>query len=141
MSVDFPDFFNVLDAEYEPMASEVFGDSHVDGRVLYESPDFTHVIVATRYPDGVAFTYGGSIDYLEAFYVAEGKGSRTFGEDRITVPMVVGDLIFVHPGVEIDYMYEPGFADVAFFWSATRLPSHLVGGLTRRPGPSHAPPP
>jgi hypothetical protein len=46
--------------------------------------------------------------------------------------MKVGDLIVVHPGVEIDYLYGPGFADVAFFWSARRLPGDLVGGITRR---------
>jgi hypothetical protein len=126
------DFFNVLAAEFEPMRTVTFGDARVDGRVLHESPDFTHVIIATRYPDGVRFTYGGNVDYEEAFYVAAGSGSRTFADGR-RVAMEVGDLIFVHPGVEIDYVYGPGFADVAFFWSTGRLPDDLVGGITRRP--------
>jgi hypothetical protein len=125
------DFFNVLTAEFEPMTTVTFGDARVDGRVLYESPDFSHLIIATRYPDGVRFTYGGTVDYEEAFYVAAGSGSRTFADGR-SVAMESGDLIFVHPGVEIDYVYRPGFADVAFFWSARRLPDDLIGGITRR---------
>jgi hypothetical protein len=127
------DFFNVLTAEFEPMRTVTFGDARVDGRVLYESSDFSHLIIATRYPDGVRFRYGGTVDYEEAFYVAAGSGSRTFADGR-RVSMEVGDLIFVHPGVEIDYFYGPGFADVAFFWSARRLPSDLVGGITTRHG-------
>jgi hypothetical protein len=123
------DFFNVLTAEFEPMTTVTFGDARVDGRVLYESPDFRHLIIATRYPDGVRFRYGGTVDYEEAFYVAAGSGNRTFADGR-RVPMEVGDLIFVQPGVEIDYFYGPGFADVAFFWSTRRLPSDLVGGIT-----------
>jgi hypothetical protein len=41
-----------------------------------------------------------------------------------------GDLIYVQPRVEVKYVYEPGFADVAFFWSDSELPAEIVGGLS-----------
>lgn len=123
------DFFNVLDAAFEPYKTTDFGDARVEGRILYRAPDRRQLVIATRYPDGVAFTYGGSVDYQEAFYVSTGKGSRTFA-DGSTVPMRTGDLIYVRPGVEVSYLYGRGFSDVAFFWSDTELRPDLEGGLS-----------
>lgn len=111
------------------MATETFGDAPVEGRILYQAPDRRQLVVATRYPEGVSFDYGGSVDYREAFYVSSGRGMRTF-TDGSAAPMREGDLIYVHPGVEISYVYEPGFSDVAFFWSERELSPDLVGGLS-----------
>jgi len=123
------DFFNVLDSEgFEPMATETFGEARVEGRILHLSSDRRQLVIATRYPDGVAFDYGGAVDHEEAFYVSAGRGARKLPDGR-TVPMRVGDLIFVRPGVEVGYVYEPGFSDVAFFWSDSELRRDLLGGL------------
>jgi hypothetical protein len=127
--VDGADFFNVFAASYETMATETFGDARVEGRILYRSPDYRQLIIATRYPDGVTFVYGGPVDYQEAFFVARGHGTRT-SEDGRVVEMNAGDLIYVRPHVEIEYVYDPGFLDVAFFWSEARLSADLTGHLT-----------
>ena len=111
------------------MTTKTFAGARVEGRILYQAPDRRQLVLATRYPQGVAFDYGGSVDYQEAFYVSSGGGMRTFADGN-SVPMREGDLIYVHPGVEISYLYEPGFSDVAFFWSDTELSPDLVGGLT-----------
>jgi mannose-6-phosphate isomerase-like protein (cupin superfamily) len=123
------DFFNVLDSKFESMTTETFADARVEGRILYQAPDRRQLVIATRYPEGVAFEYGGSVDYHEAFYVSSGSGVRTF-PDGNAVPMREGDLIYVRPGVEISYLYGPGFSDVAFFWSDAELSPDLVGGLS-----------
>lgn len=123
------DFFNVFTAEYDRMTTETFGDAPVAGRILYQSPDYRQLAIATRFPAGVSFTYGGPVDYQEVFYVVSGHGTRTFDDGR-TVDMTAGDLIYVRPHVEIEYVYDPGFIDVAFFWSDRRLSSDLTGGLS-----------
>ena len=76
------------------------------------------------------FTYGGSVDYHEAFYVAEGSGRRQFA-DGSAVPMTTGDLIYVRPGVEITYTHGPGFLDIAFFWTDQALGPAIAPGLTK----------
>ena len=124
------DYFNVFDADYEPMTTVTFGEVRVEGKVLYRAADDRELVIATRYPDGVQFTYGGSVDYEEVFYVVNGRGSRRSGP-AAAVEMKAGDLIYVHPGVELAYVYEPGFVDVAFFWSDQRLDPDLSGGMTR----------
>jgi mannose-6-phosphate isomerase-like protein (cupin superfamily) len=126
-----PDFFNVFTALYEPMTVSFFAGSGAEARILYRSSDGRHLAVASRYPDGVRFRYGGTVDYQEVFYIVRGRGSRTL-PDQNPLAMSEGDLIYVRPGVEIDYVYEPGFADVAFFWSDSKpLSPTLTEGLTR----------
>jgi mannose-6-phosphate isomerase-like protein (cupin superfamily) len=124
------DYFNVFEVEYEAMTTVTFGDARVEGRVLYRAADDRKLVIATRYPEGVRFTYGGSADYEEIFYVVAGHGSRSSGTGQ-TVEMNPGDLIYVHPGVELAYVYEPGFVDVAFFWSERRLDPELSGGIVK----------
>jgi hypothetical protein len=127
-----PDFFNVYTALYEPMNVSFFAGSGAEAKILYQSSDGCHLAVASRYPNGVRFRYGGAVDYREVFYIVRGCGSRTL-PDGTSVAMSEGDLIYVRPGVEIDYVYEPGFADVAFFWSDSKaLSAALIEGVTRR---------
>jgi len=128
-----PDFFNVLSAQYKPMDTEYFHESGAaEARVLYQSADRRHLTIASRYPNGVSFRYGGTVDHKEAFYVVRGQGRRTFA-DGTSVEMVEGDLIYVRPGIDIDYVYGPGFLDVAFFWSDGKpLSASLTGGIARR---------
>jgi hypothetical protein len=126
------DFFNVFLAQYEPMDVEYFQGSGAEARILYQSVDRRHLTIASRYPQGVRFRYGGTIDYQEVFYVVSGRGRRAY-PDGSSVEMTTGDLIYVRPGVEIDYVYEPGFVDVAFFWSDQNpLSSDITGGIGRR---------
>jgi hypothetical protein len=122
------DFFNVLSAEYERMATEAFGDALVEGRILFRSLDYRQLAIATRYPEGVEFTYGGSVEYQEIFYVVRGHGTRSFPDGR-TVELNEGDLIYVRPHVEVTYVYDAGFVDIAFFWSERRLSPDLTGGI------------
>lgn len=132
MPIEPPDFFNVFAAQYEPMAAEYFRGSGAEARILYESSDGRHLAVASRYPQGVRFRYGGAVEYHEVFYVVRGHGQRRY-PDGTSLDMHAGDMIYVHPGVEIDYLYEPGFVDVAFFWwEAKPLPAELTAGIARR---------
>ncbi len=127
-----PDFFNVFLAQYEPMTVDYFAGSGAEGRVLYESADRRHLCIATRYPLGIQFRYGGSVSYKEVFYVISGRGRRTYA-DGSSVAMTAGDLIYVRPGIDIDYVYEPGFADVAFFWTEVDpLPAEISAGIRRK---------
>jgi hypothetical protein len=126
------DFFNVFTALYEPMNVSFFAGSGAEAKILYQSSDGRHLAVASRYPNGVRFRYGGTVDYQEVFYIVRGRGSRTLPDGR-SLSMSEGDLIRVRPGVEIDYVYEPGFADVAFFWSDSRpLSPSLTDGVICR---------
>jgi mannose-6-phosphate isomerase-like protein (cupin superfamily) len=124
------DFFNVFEADFEAMTTVTFGEVRVEGRVLYRAADDRRLVIATRYPDGVRFSYGGSVDHEEVFYVVQGRGTRRSGS-AAAVDMKAGDLIYVRPGVELAYVYEPGFVDVAFFWSEKRLDPDLSGGILR----------
>lgn len=125
------DFFNVFTADYEIMGGTLEGTG-ADGRILYMSDDRSHLVIASRYPEGAQFTYGADVDFLEAFYVVSGHGSRTFA-DGTSVEMKAGDLIFVRPGIDVDYVYGPGFFDVAFFWSTDKaLPAGLGEGPLHR---------
>lgn len=122
------DFFNVFQTRYEPLEVEYFRGSGAGGRVLYQAPDRRHLVIATRYPHGVTFRYGGSVDYMESFYVVQGQGSRKL-PDGTVIAMGAGDLICVRPGLDIEYVYGPGFMDVAFFWSENApLPASLSQG-------------
>jgi len=127
-----PDFFNVFLAKYEAMEVDYFAGSGAEGRVLYLAPDRRHIVVATRYPLGVSFKYGGKAEYQEAFYVVCGNGSRKLADGTV-IEMKPGDLIFVRAGIEIEYVYGVGFVDVAFFWSEnSALPSEITKGLEHR---------
>jgi hypothetical protein len=131
MSSDLPDFFNVFSAAYEVLDSEYFVGSGAEARVLFQAPDRRHLAVASRYPHGVRFRYGGSADYREVFYVVRGCGTRTV-VDGARIEIVEGDLVYVRPGIEVDYVYEPGFIDVAFFWSdCAPLSAALTAGIRR----------
>lgn len=131
MSV-FADYFNVFEAQYELLQSDYFAGSAAEGRVLFESEDRRHLVVATRYPQGVEFRYGGRVDYQEAFYIVKGSGSRVF-QDGTSIAIREGDLIYVRPAVEIDYVYHPGLIDVAFFWSDSGpLDPALAQGVRHR---------
>src|ERR1700712_2269272 len=94
------DFFNVFTAVYEPMENEYFRGSGAGAKILYQSQDRRHLAVATQYPNGVKFRYGGTVSYKEVFYVVRGQGRRTYA-DGTSVEMTAGDLIYVEPGVEI----------------------------------------
>jgi mannose-6-phosphate isomerase-like protein (cupin superfamily) len=127
-----PDFFNVLTARYEPLEVDIFRGSGAEARILFESVDGRHLVVASRYPHGVRFRYGGSVHYREAFFVVRGSGTRSFANGS-SVAMTEGDLIYVRAGVEIDYAYCPGFIDVAFFWSdAAPLSASICEGIINR---------
>ena len=126
------DFFNVFQAQYEVMETDYFLGSGADARILFESADRHHLVVATRYPQGVRFRYGATVDYQEAFFVVRGEGSRSFPDGNV-VAMTAGDLIYVRPGVDVEYVYSPGFLDVAFFWSVDKpLDPSLAAGVARR---------
>jgi len=121
------DSFNVFEAAYEPLRVELFAGARVEGRVLYRSTDGTHLVIASRYPDGVRYRGVGSYEYREAFYIVQGTGSRTLA-DGTKQDIRAGDLILVMPGLEQRVVYDPGLANVAFFWSAGKpLPDFTVG--------------
>jgi hypothetical protein len=133
-----PDFFNVFATEWETMTPDMWPEGAAEGRILYEAPDRTLVAVASRYPNGVTFNMGsGDPDVHEVFFVYAGEGSRTY-PDGTTVPMGAGDFIY-NTGEDITYVYGPGFADVAVFWSAKPLPGEFTAGLTKHelPGQAH----
>ena len=123
------DHFNVFNARYETMENEYFEGSGAQGRILHQSADGQHLTIATRYPNGVRFSYGAQVDYMETFYVVHGHGTRTLPDGSV-LDMNAGDVILVQPGIEIAYVYDPGLVDVAFFWSSQRLPDSLTGGLS-----------
>jgi mannose-6-phosphate isomerase-like protein (cupin superfamily) len=126
------DFFNVFTATYEPMENEYFRGSGAGAKILYRSQDGRHLAVATQYPNGVRFRYGGTVSYKEVFYVVRGHGHRTF-PDGTSVEMIAGDVIYVKPGIEIDYVYDPGFMDVAFFWSDSGPLDPFLAGTLAKP--------
>ncbi|HWI21951.1 MAG TPA: hypothetical protein VNT22_04970 [Baekduia sp.] len=127
-----PDFFNVFATEWETMTTTMWPENTAEGRILYEAPDRTLVAVASRYPNGVTFNMGpGSPDIHEVFFVYAGEGSRTY-PDGTTVPMGAGDFIY-NTGEDITYVYGPGFADIAVFWSTKPLPEVFTAGLTKHP--------
>jgi hypothetical protein len=54
-------------------------------------------------------------------------------ESAQNAPVLAGDLIYVRPGVDIDYVYGLGFIDIAFFWSENKvLPDEITAGLRCR---------
>jgi hypothetical protein len=127
-----PDFFNVFATTWEAMTVSCWPEGAAEGRILYEAPDRSMVAAASRYPNGVTFTMGSpDPDVHEIFFVYAGEGSRTY-PDGSTVPMRAGDFIY-NTGEDITYVYGPGFADVAIFWSTKPLPDAFVNGLTRHP--------
>lgn len=119
------DYFNIFTAEYSQLQGAGFGDA--ESRVLHHGSDGRSLVIATRFPDGGKFTFAPS-GYEEVFYIAAGSGTRSVPSGE-THEMKPGDLIYVHPGVEVEYTFEPGFVDVALFWSDTPLDPALTAGL------------
>jgi mannose-6-phosphate isomerase-like protein (cupin superfamily) len=131
------DNFNVFTANYKVMTANMFDGLNAGARILHLSDDGCHMTVASRYPKGVdgslAEPYGADMDYYESFYIVKGTGRRIFADGTV-VEMKEGDLIFVQPGIPVTYMYDPGFVDVAFFWSDKPLPKFLTGNVPYPPG-------
>jgi mannose-6-phosphate isomerase-like protein (cupin superfamily) len=125
-----PDFFNVFDTDYEHLDVEIFRGAGAQGRILHQSADRSHLVIASRYPNGVRYSGAGSFDYHEAFYIVHGSGSRTF-PDGTSVKLTAGDLIWVVPGLEQSVVYDPGLMNVAFFWSTQGPLPDLTAGLSR----------
>lgn len=122
------DFFNVFTDSYQALEGAGFGDA--ESRILYQGADGRSLVIATRFPKGGSFTFAPS-GYQEVFYIAGGTGTRTLPSgEKLT--MNPGDLIYVHPDQPVEYTFEPGFVDVALFWSDEPLDPSLSAGL-----PSH----
>ena len=119
------DFFNIFTAEYAKLEDAGFGAA--ESRILYHSADGRSLIIATRYPEGAKFQFAPH-GYEEAFYIAGGTGTRTLSSGE-TLTMSPGDLIYVLPDEEAEYVFEPGFIDVTLFWSDTPLDPALSSGM------------
>lgn len=119
------DFFNVFTAEFSKLSDSGFGDA--ESRVLYQGADGRSLVTVTRFPNGGGFTFAPS-GYEEVFYIAAGTGTRTLPSGE-KLEMNPGDLIYVHQDVDVEYTFEPGFVDVALFWSDEPLDPSLAGGL------------
>ncbi|CAA9379091.1 MAG: hypothetical protein AVDCRST_MAG32-1399 [uncultured Nocardioides sp.] len=122
------DSFNVLTGDYLPTVLTEFGDTPAEVRVLHLSHDRRQLVVACRYEGGASVISTGSPDAQEVFFVVAGKGLRTF-DDGSSTPMVVGDLIFVLPGQQVHYHYDPGFTIVVHFWSPDGLDEAITAPL------------
>ncbi len=120
------DFFNIFPAEYAGLEGAGFGDA--ESRILYNAEDGRSLVIVTRFPDGGKFTFSPS-GYEEVFYVAGGTGTRTLPSGE-KLAMNPGDLIYVHPDADVEYEFDPGFVDVALFWSDTPLDPSLSAGLS-----------
>lgn len=120
------DFFNIFAAEYAKLEGSGFGAA--ESRILYQGADNRSLVIATRFPEGGKFTFAPH-GYEEVFYIAGGTGTRTLPSGE-TLAMTPGDLIYVQPDEQTDYVFEPGFVDVALFWSDKPLDPALAGGLS-----------